>query len=76
MVAVIGVDDAYRGEAVKAYVVLKAEHRRRISEADLLAFCKKRLTPYKVPRIVEFRDELPVSAAGKMLRRLLRSGVE
>jgi long-chain acyl-CoA synthetase len=74
MVAVIGVDDAYRGEAVKAFVVLTEEHRRRISETDLLAFCKERLTPYKVPRIVEFRDELPVSAAGKMLRRLLRDG--
>jgi long-chain acyl-CoA synthetase len=74
MVAVIGVDDAYRGEAVKAFVVLKGEHRRRIGQADLLAFCKERLTPYKVPRLVEFREELPVSAAGKLLRRLLRSG--
>jgi long-chain acyl-CoA synthetase len=74
MVAVIGVDDAYRGEAVKAFVVLKEEHRRRISEAELLAFCQERLMPYKVPRLVEFRDELPLSAAGKLLRRLLRNG--
>lgn len=74
MVAVIGVDDAYRGEVVKAYVVLKEESQRRISEADLLTFCKERLTPYKVPRVVEFRDALPVNAAGKMLRRLLRGG--
>ena len=76
MVAVIGVDDAYRGEAVKAFIVLKEEHRHQISEAALLAFCQERLTPYKVPRLVEFRDELPLSAAGKMLRRLLRSGGE
>jgi long-chain acyl-CoA synthetase len=76
IVAVIGVEDAYRGEAVKAFVVLKEEHRRRISEAELLTFCRERLMPYKVPRIVELRDELPVSAAGKMLRRLLRSGAE
>jgi long-chain acyl-CoA synthetase len=76
VVAVIGVEDAYRGEAVKAFVVLKEEHRRRIREAELLAFCRERLMPYKVPRIVELRDELPVSAAGKMLRRLLRGGAE
>jgi long-chain acyl-CoA synthetase len=43
-----------------------------VAPAELLAFCKARLTGYKVPRIVEFRDELPVSATGKMLRRALR----
>jgi long-chain acyl-CoA synthetase len=72
MVAVVGIGDAYRGEAVKAVVVLKAEHRRQISAAELLAFCRERLLPYKVPRLVEFRDALPLSAAGKTLRRLLR----
>ncbi|MGH8072037.1 MAG: long-chain-fatty-acid--CoA ligase [Candidatus Entotheonellia bacterium] len=76
MVAVIGVDDAYRGEAVKAFVVLKEEHRHLVSEAELVTFCRERLMPYKVPRLVEFRDRLPLSAAGKMLRRLLRSGAE
>jgi long-chain acyl-CoA synthetase len=53
--------------------VLKVEHRERVSAAELTAFCKERLTGYKVPRIVEFRDELPVSATGKMLRRVLRN---
>jgi long-chain acyl-CoA synthetase len=72
MVAVIGVADAYRGEAVKACVVLKDEYRGRVHDAELLAFCKGRLLPYKVPRSIEFRDELPLSAAGKTLRRLLR----
>lgn len=72
MVAVVGQPDSYRGEVVKACVVLKAEHRGRVAPAELLAFCKGRLTGYKVPRIVEFRDELPVSATGKMLRRALR----
>jgi long-chain acyl-CoA synthetase len=76
MVAVSGIADAYRGEAVKAFVVLKEEYRRRISEVEVLTFCRERLMPYKVPRSVEFRDELPLSAAGKMLRRLLRSGAE
>ena len=76
MVAVIGADDAYLGEAVKALVVLKEEHRRLISEAEFLTFCQERLMPYKVPRLVELRDELPLSAAGKMLRRLLCRGAE
>jgi long-chain acyl-CoA synthetase len=57
---------------VKAYVVLKEEHRRVTDEMTLLDFCKERLTPYKLPRRVEFRDQLPISAAGKVLRRLLR----
>jgi long-chain acyl-CoA synthetase len=72
MVAVIGVDDAYRGEAVKACVVLKPEHRQRVSAAELQAFCQERLMPYKVPRLIEFREALPISAAGKLLRRQLR----
>jgi len=53
-------------------VVLKEEHRGRVSEAELMAFCQERLSSYKVPRVVEFREELPVNAAGKLLRRLLR----
>jgi long-chain acyl-CoA synthetase len=76
MVAVIGVDDAYRGEAVKAFVVLKPEFRQRISAAELQAFCQERLMPYKLPRLIEFREALPLSAAGKLLRRLLRGDPE
>jgi long-chain acyl-CoA synthetase len=72
MVAVVGVDDAYRGEAVKAFVVLKQNYHQRVSATALLSFCQERLMPYKVPRLIEFRDALPISAAGKMLRRLLR----
>jgi long-chain acyl-CoA synthetase len=72
VVGVIGVPDDYRGEAVKAYVVLKDEHRGRVEAAELVAFCRERLSGYKVPRAVEFRDELPMSAAGKLLRRALR----
>lgn len=73
LAAVVGVPDAYRGEVVKAYVVLKEQHRRLVGERALLDFCKERLTSYKVPRLVEFRDQLPISAAGKVLRRLLRN---
>ncbi|HTO13588.1 MAG TPA: long-chain fatty acid--CoA ligase [Candidatus Binatia bacterium] len=70
--AVIGVPDDYRGEAVKAFVVLKDEHRGRCDAAALVAFCRERLSGYKVPRSVELRDGLPMSAAGKLLRRALR----
>jgi long-chain acyl-CoA synthetase len=70
--AVIGVPDDYRGEAVKAFVVLKDDHRGRCDTGALLAFCRERLSGYKVPRSVELRDNLPMSAAGKLLRRALR----
>jgi long-chain acyl-CoA synthetase len=69
---VIGIPDDYRGEAVKACVVVKDAYRGRVTEADLAAFCKSRLTAYKVPRTIELRDTLPVSPTGKMLRRALR----
>jgi len=72
VVGVVGVPDDYRGEAVTAYVVLKDEHRGRVDAAELVAFCRARLSGYKVPRAVEFRDDLPMSAAGKLLRRALR----
>jgi long-chain acyl-CoA synthetase len=69
---VIGVPDDYRGEVVKACVVVKDVYRGRVTEAELTAFCKSRLTTYKVPRTIEFRDTLPQTPAGKLLRRALR----
>jgi len=75
LAAVVGVDDAYRGETVKACIVLKDGHRDRIRPEEIVAFCRERLSGYKVPRVVEFRDELPVTTTGKMLRRLLREEV-
>ena len=62
--AVIGVPDAYRGEAVRAYVVLDDAHRGRVTGPDLIAFCRERLTAYKVPRAVEFRPETPSHGDG------------
>lgn len=65
----VGVPDEYRGESVKAFVVLRPDGE--ITEEELLAFCKKRLAPYKTPKFVEFREELPKSTVGKLLRRVL-----
>ena len=73
--AVTGIADSYRGETVKAVVVLKDGHgfdSDDAAQADITAFCRRNLAAYKVPRIMEFRDQLPVSAAGKVLRRLIR----
>lgn len=66
---VIGVPDAYRGETVKAFVVVRATGH--LEAGELVSFCRERLAPYKVPTIVEFRDQLPKSAVGKILRRVL-----
>ncbi len=66
---VAGVPDARRGETVKAYIVLKPGETATVDE--IVAFCKERLAPYKVPRQVEFRSELPKTMVGKFLRRVL-----
>ncbi len=69
-VAAVGVADARSGEAVKIFVVRRDA---ALSAEELIAFCRERLTGYKVPRQVEFRDDLPKSNVGKILRRELRS---
>ena len=68
--ACIGVPDAKSNEAVKIFVV--REQNSDISKDELIAYCRENLTGYKVPRHVEFRDELPKSNVGKILRRELR----
>jgi long-chain acyl-CoA synthetase len=65
----IGIEDEYRGESVKAFMVRKSGEE--VTEDEILAFCKERLAPYKAPKAVEFRDELPKSTVGKLLRRVL-----
>jgi long-chain acyl-CoA synthetase len=67
----IGVPDAYRGETVKVFVVVKSGET--LSEEEVIAHCKERLAAYKVPRRVEFRDELPKTIVGKILRKELRA---
>ncbi|MBI5522183.1 MAG: long-chain fatty acid--CoA ligase [Desulfarculus sp.] len=66
----LGVPDPYRGETVKAFVVLKPGESATAQE--IIAFCRERLTGYKVPRQIEFRESLPKSAVGKLLRKALR----
>lgn len=66
---VVGVPDPYRGETVKAYIVLK--ENETVSKEALDKYARKYLAAYKVPKIYEFRDDLPKSAVGKILRRTL-----
>ena len=68
--AVIGVPDGATGEAVKAFIVLSD---KTLKQDDIRSFCKDHLTSYKVPKRVVFRDELPKSNVGKILRKDLRA---
>lgn len=68
---VVGVPDEKTGERIKAIVVLK-EDARGVGASDLLHWCRNKLAPYKVPRYIEFRDMLPKSKVGKLLRREVR----
>jgi long-chain acyl-CoA synthetase len=68
--AAVGIPDARSGEAVKLFVVRKDP---TLSEDDVAAWCRENFTAYKRPKVIEFRDELPKSNVGKVLRRQLRS---
>lgn len=70
---VIAAQDAYRGETVKAIIVLKPEWRGRITEGEIVEWCRGNMAAYKVPRIVEFQQELPKSGSGKILWRDLQN---
>jgi len=70
----VGVPDKYRGETIKAFVVLK--EGETATEEDIISFCREKLAAYKAPKIVEFRDSLPKSAVGKILRKILRAEEE
>jgi long-chain acyl-CoA synthetase len=73
-VGVAGVPDPYQGEAVKAWVVLRAG--QQVSVDELRTYCREKLVAYTVPRHVEFRDSLPMSHLGKVLRRELAAEEE
>lgn len=68
--AVLGVPDPYRGETVKAFIVLK--EGQSVTESELNSFCRERLAAYKVPSMYEFRTELPKTMVGKVLKRALQ----
>ncbi len=66
----IGLPDTRRGETVKSFVVLKAGISA--TEEDIQEYCRRNLAAYKVPKLIEFREQLPVSSMLKLLRRVLR----
>jgi long-chain acyl-CoA synthetase len=72
--SVMGIPDPYRGETVKAFIVLKEGWQ--VSEMQLDRWCRDRLAAYKVPKQYEFRNELPLSLIGKVLRRKLKEELE
>jgi len=67
---VVGVPDVNGAEIVKAFI--KLIPGETATEEEILAFCKEKIAGYKRPKIVEFRDEVPTSNVGKILRRVLR----
>jgi fatty-acyl-CoA synthase len=69
---VIGTLDDYRGESVKAVVVLRAEARGQVSEQDIVEWCRENMAVYKCPRVVQFVEALPKSGSGKVMWRLLQ----
>ncbi|MBC8264667.1 MAG: long-chain fatty acid--CoA ligase, partial [Anaerolineales bacterium] len=68
-VAAAGIPVAGKGDRVKVYVVLK--EGKTATEEEIIAFCRDNLAPYKVPKFVEFRESLPKTMVGKILRRVL-----
>ena len=74
--AVVGIPDEYRGETVKAFIVLKPEAQGRVTEEEIVAFGKEKMAAYKAPKIVEFIDDIPKNLTGKVLRRVLREREE
>jgi long-chain acyl-CoA synthetase len=71
--AAIGVDDTKQGEAIKVFIV---KNESMLTEEDVAKYCRRHLTGYKVPKYIEFRDDLPKSNVGKILRRELRSKMQ
>ena len=69
---IISTKDSYRGESVKAVIVLRPSHQGMVSEQDIIDWCRDNMAVYKVPREVQFMDALPKSGAGKVMWRLLQ----
>jgi long-chain acyl-CoA synthetase len=71
---VISIPDPARGESVKAFIVPKPEYKGKITEEDIISWSKEKMAAYKYPRAVEFRESLPATGTGKVLRRFLKDG--
>lgn len=71
-VAVIGIPDPYRGENIKALIVLKPEYENKVKGEEVITWAKEKMAAYKYPRFVEFIKELPKTSSGKILKRVLR----
>lgn len=71
-VCVVGVQDDYRGECAKAFVVLKAESAARVDADELKAWARAHMAAYKIPKFIEFRDALPKSGSGKIMWKALQ----
>ena len=69
---IISTRDAYRGESVKAVVVLRHDHKGQVSEQDIIDWCRENMAVYKMPRVVSFVDALPKSGSGKVMWRALQ----
>jgi fatty-acyl-CoA synthase len=69
---IIAAHDSYRGETVKAVVVLRASHKGQVSEQDIVSWCREHMAVYKAPTQVEFADVLPKSGSGKVMWRALQ----
>ena len=69
---VIGARDAYRGETVKALIVLRTDHKGQVTAEEITAWAREHMAAYKIPRIVEFVDSLPKSGTGKVMWRALQ----
>lgn len=74
--AVLGIPDPYRVETIKAYVILKPGYEGKVTQEEIIKFCKEKIASYKAPRSVEFRTSLPKTLVGKVLRRTLREELE
>jgi long-chain acyl-CoA synthetase len=74
--AVVGVPDSKSGEAVRAYIVKNPEFTGELTNEMVISHCKGLLTDYKIPKSIVFRDELPKSPIGKILRKNLKAEVK
>jgi len=75
-VGVVGVDDPLVGQNVRAAIVLESDARGKLSEMDIMTYCKDKLAHYKIPKIIDFVGEIPKTDIGKVSRREIRTKEE